>query len=243
MTGSLPVFIGFDAREAPAFDVCRHSLLRHASIPLHVQALRQADLRAQGLYARRAVERDGQQVDELDGRPFATEFSFTRFLVPALRQYEGWALFCDCDFLFLADVAELLALLDDTKAVLVCQQHHVPAELRKMDGRAQQPYRRKNWSSFMLLNCGHPDMRCLTVGAVNTKPGWWLHGFEWLDSPGIGAVPPVWNWIEGVTSGAAKAVHFTAGGPWFPGYTEVAYAREWRDEHVRAQGGPREEAA
>ncbi|HEX2887181.1 hypothetical protein [Vineibacter terrae] len=70
MSGPLPVFIGFDAREAPAFDVCRHSLLRHASIPLHVQALRQANLRARGLHARRAVERDGQQVDELDGRPF-----------------------------------------------------------------------------------------------------------------------------------------------------------------------------
>ncbi|TWT11709.1 glycosyltransferase [Reyranella sp. CPCC 100927] len=234
---TLRVFIGYDSREAIAFDVCRFSLLQRSTIPLHVEALRQADLRERGLYGRRLVERDGVMVDEQDGRPFSTEFAFTRFLVPALCQHDGWALFCDCDFLFLADVADLLPLIDDSKAVLVCQQAHVPGDGTKMDGCVQQSYRRKNWSSFMLLNCGHPGMRRLTVAAVNKAPGAWLHGFEWLRDDEIGGLPPAWNWIDGVTGGTPRAVHYTAGGPWFADHESVAFAREWQEERARAGAG------
>lgn len=231
MSEPLRVFIGYDPREEVAFDVCRFSLLRHASTPLKVTALRQDDMREQGLYSRVAITRDGQRVDMLDGKPFSTEFSFTRFLVPALCDYEGWALFVDCDFLFRADVAELLPLIDPSKAALVCKQVHEPDATTKMDGQAQTRYRRKNWSSFMLLNCEHPDMRLLSPAIVNTKPGWFLHGFEWLDSRDIGEIPPQWNFIDGVTEGDPKAIHYTAGGPWFPAYTECAWAKEWRAEY------------
>ncbi len=234
MQMTVPVYIGFDTREAIAFDVCRHSLLRRSSVPLHVRALRQGGLRHAGLYRRVATVRDGQRIDAIDGKPFSTDFSFTRFLVPALCQYDGWALFCDCDFLFLADVADLLPLMDDSKAVLVCQQAHVPDEGVKMDGCVQQTYRRKNWSSFMLLNCGHPGMRRLTVAVVNEAPGAWLHGFEWLSDDEIGGLPPAWNWIDGVTEGTPRAVHYTAGGPWFAGHETVAFAREWQEERARA---------
>lgn len=239
----IPIYIGFDAREAIAFDVCRHSLLRRSSVPLYVRALRQDGLRHAGLYRRTAIVRDGQQIDAIDGKPFSTAFSFTRFLVPALCQYEGWALFCDCDFLFLADVAALLSLMDDSKAVLVCKQVHAPSQATKMDGCIQEQYRRKNWSSFMLLNCGHPGTRRLTVAAVNEASGAWLHGFEWLHDDEIGDLPPAWNWIEGVTDGPPKAVHYTAGGPWFANHGSVAFAREWHDEHMQACDGRREEAA
>src|SRR4029079_15310290 len=102
-TAMIPVFIGWDPREAIAADVCRFSLLRRSSVPLHVQYLRQPALREIGLYRRERELRDGQGIDRIDGRPFSTEFAFTRFLVPALCQFEGWALFVDGDFLFLAD--------------------------------------------------------------------------------------------------------------------------------------------
>ena len=237
---ALPVFIGWDAREAVAFDVCRHSLLRHASVPLYVCALRQDGLRHAGLYRRAATMRDRQMVDAIDGRPFSTDFSFTRFLVPALCQYEGWALFVDCDFLFLADVAELLPLLDERKAVMVCKQVHAPAESTKMDGQTQSRYRRKNWSSFMLVNCGHAGMKRLTVAAVNEQPGSWLHGFEWLREEEIGDLPHQWNWIAGTTEGKPRAIHYTSGGPWFAGHASVAFAGEWRDEYARLRAGARD---
>lgn len=231
---SLPVYIGFDPREEVAFDVCRHSLIMRSTTPLHVVGLKRPALQYAGLYRRTFHVEQGQQIDDIDNRPFSTEFSFSRFLVPALCQYEGWALFVDCDFLFLADIAELLPAMDDSKAVMVCKQLHDPHELVKMDGVAQTRYLRKNWSSLMFMNCGHPATRRLTVDAVNREPGSWLHQFQWLPDDCIGELPPQWNWIEGVTEGAPKAVHYTVGGPWFPDYKSVAYAQEWRDEYAGA---------
>lgn len=243
MNDALPVYIGFDKREEIAFDVARHSLLRHASIPLYVRALRLDGLRHAGLYRREHVTEAGQMIDCTDGRPFSTEFSFSRFLVPALCGYDGWALFTDSDFLFMADIAEIVPLLDDSKAVMVAKQVHAPDEAVKMDNQVQARYSMKNWSSFMLLNCGHPENRKLTVEAVNTRPGRWLHQFQWLPPDEIGDIPPAWNWIAGTTEGDPKAVHFTAGGCWFPEYTEVAFAQQWRDEYADACRKAMKEAA
>lgn len=243
MIDALRVYIGFDDREAVAADVCRHSLLRHSTTPLCVSFLRMEALEYAGLYWRTYATQAGQMIDDIDGRPFSTKFSFTRFLVPALCQYEGWALFCDCDFLFRADVAELLPLLDDSKALLVCKQHHVPAERTKMDQQQQSRYPRKNWSSFMLMNCGHKEMRALTVDAVNTRPGSWLHQFGFLHPDDIGDIPAQWNWIEGTTEGEPRAVHYTSGGCWFAGYEHVAYAQEWRDEALLLSAKTMKEAA
>jgi hypothetical protein len=230
----LPVFIGWDSREAVAADVCRFSLLRRASVPLHVRFLKQAPLREIGLYRRECDKRGGQMVDRIDGKPFSTEFSFTRFLVPALCQYDGWALFVDGDFLFLDDVAELFDRRDERFAVMVCKQAHDPVHATKMDGCVQQAYPRKNWSSLMLLNCSHEATRRLTPGAVNGEPGAWLHGLRWLPDRLIGELPPAWNWIEGVTRGEPKAVHFTAGGPWFAGCEAVRFAGEWQWHRAEA---------
>ena len=231
----LPVFIGWDPREAVAAEVCRFSLLRRASVPLHVQFLKQVALREIGLYRREWDMRDGQMVDRIDGKPFSTEFSFTRFLVPALCQYDGWALFVDGDFLFLDDVAELLGRRDERFAVMVCKQAHQPTQTTKMDGCAQQSYPRKNWSSLILFNCGHEATRRLIPGAVNGEPGDWLHGLRWLPDRLIGDLPPAWNWIEGVTAGEPKAVHFTAGGPWFAGCEAVRFAGEWQWHRSEAE--------
>lgn len=230
MQVTLRVLIGYDPREDEAYQVCRASLLRHSSVPLHVQGLHLPALREAGLYRRPWRMENGQRYDEIDGRPFSTDFSFSRFLVPALCQYEDWALFVDCDFLFMADVAELAAYMDPAKAVVVCQQRHEPAAGVKMDAQIQTRYRRKNWSSFMLFNNGHPATRRLTVDAVNREPGSWLHQFDWLRDAEIGDMPAQWNFIEGTTEGTPKAVHYTEGGPWMAGYEDVAYAREWKRE-------------
>lgn len=240
---TIPVLIGFDPREQIAFDVCRYSLLKRSSIPLHVRGLKQDPLRTAQLYRRRWEWRGGQRVDLIDDRPFSTEFSFSRFLVPALCQYEGWAIFVDCDFLFLADVAELLPHLDDTKAVMVAKQMHIPAEEVKMDGCEQTKYRRKNWSSFMLFNCGHESTKRLTPAVVNGETGSWLHQFQWCRDEEIGEVPPQWNWISGLTQGQPKAVHYTIGGPWFADYMDVDWSKEWLDELARMKGRNQKEAA
>jgi hypothetical protein len=226
--GPLRVYIGWDSREDIAYRVARHSLLRHASIPVEVTALRQDELRAQGLYTRAED-------------PLATtEFTYTRFLVPHLAGYAGWALFVDCDFLFFGDVAELLAHCDDRLALACVHHDYAPTDTTKMDGKPQTAYPRKNWSSFMLLNCGHPATRTLTPERVNRETGAYLHRLEWAPDPQIGALPADWNWLEGWSprpaEGYPRAVHMTRGGPWFEGWQDVDYADEWRAEAAMAGG-------
>ncbi|MCI0554740.1 MAG: glycosyltransferase [Anaerolineae bacterium] len=226
----LSFFIGYDGREHDAYQVCRATLLKHATIPVHVQPLDERALRHNGLYRREWVSENGQRFDKRDGRPFSTEFSFTRFLIPSLMQWQGWAIFCDCDFLFLTDVAELERQLDPMCAVMCCKQVYTPTSDTKMDGVIQQKYYRKNWSSFMAFNCEHKDIRMLTPHVVNKESGAWLHAMSWVSDANIGDLDHGWNWIEGTTNVEPKAVHFTMGGPWFPHMQNVKYADKWREE-------------
>lgn len=222
------IFIGYDSREADAYDVCVKSILRYSE--QSISPLKEIPLRVAGLYDRPYRIEGAQRYDTRDGRPFSTEFSFTRFLVPALCQYEGWALFCDCDFLFRANLDELFALKDDKYAVMCVKHDYRPEEGLKMDGQIQQPYPRKNWSSLVLWNCGHPSNKKVTIKFANMMPGSLLHGFGWLKDQEIGGLPETWNWLENHSSPAfePKGVHFSSGGPWFPGYENVSYADEWR---------------
>ena len=179
------IYIGYDAREAEAFAVCRHSLQRFApDIPIH--SLELGDLRAAGLYWRPTSKRDGRLWDDISEAPMATEFACSRFLTPHLAG-SGWALFMDCDILARTDVGELFAMADPKYAVM-CVQHpnYNPPEAIKMDGQLQTLYARKNWSSVMLINCDHRANVRLTVDYINSVPGRDLHRFSWLDNADIG---------------------------------------------------------
>ncbi len=233
--GALRVFVGYDSREAIAYDVCRHSLRARARIPVDVHALRQDDLRRRGLYTRAA--------DPLA----STEFTYTRFLVPHLAGYRGWALFCDCDFLWLGDVGELAALADARYALMCVQHDHRPPEATKMDGAVQTVYPRKNWSSLVLYNCGHPAHRVLTPELVNRESGAFLHRFQWVPDDQIGALPETWNWLEGWSRPPAdgrppEVVHYTRGGPWFEQWQNVAFADLWLAERDATLAAPRRAA-
>ena len=205
----MKVFVGYDIREDIAFQVCEYSIHKHQPVA-QVIALKQAELRESGVYTR--------AVDPLS----STEFTFTRFLVPYLADYKGWALFVDCDFVFTADVAELFAKADDRYAVMVVKHDYTPKEGLKMDGCKQLPYPRKNWSSAILWNCAHPANKQMTPDTMNTQTGQYLHRFQWLDDTEIGELDPEWNWLAGwyhePRDGAPKAIHYTEGGPWFAEY-------------------------
>lgn len=215
----LAVYIGWDSREDIAYQVARQSLLDHASIEVEVKPIKLQELVRQGVYTR--------EVDPLA----ATEFTYSRFFTPWLNNYEDWALFVDCDFLFFGDVAELLQYRDDSKAVCCVHHDYRPKETVKMDGKVQTTYPRKNWSSCMLFNCAHPSTRQLTPDLVNAQTGAYLHRMQWAADEEIGALPEVWNWLEGWSEppagGLPKAVHYTNGGPWFKDWQEVAYADRW----------------
>ena len=213
------VFIGYDSRENMAYRVAKESLLKHSSIPLEVTPIVQNDLRYRGIYQR--------EPDALS----STEFSFTRFLTPYLAGYKGWAVFCDCDFLFRGDIAAITDYMDGAKAVMCVPHEYKPTEAVKMDGKAQHQYPRKNWSSFILFNCAHPQVKMLTPEVVNTQTGMYLHRFQWLTDDLIGELPIAFNYLEGWHTKDdcpnPIAVHFTRGGPWFNEWKNVEYAAEW----------------
>jgi len=209
------VFIGYDPREAVAYNVLAYSLLAGSSRPVSIAPIALAHL--EGVLTR---ERHPLQ---------STDFSFSRFLTPYLSGYEGWSVFMDCDMLMLDDVAKLWDLRDDRYAVLAVKHDHRPSETRKFLDQPQTAYGKKNWSSVMLFN--NARCRALTTECVNTASGLELHQFKWLDNDAlIGELPHRWNHLVGydAPTPGVSLVHFTQGGPYFPEYADCEYAGEWR---------------
>lgn len=247
----LRVYIGWDPREIDAYEVAKRTLIRHSSLPVSITPLVLHQLELAGLMRRPMrklqkgkgmVIKNGQiekrvitaaqslqMWDEVSDAPMSTQFANSRFLTPMLAQ-TGWALFVDCDVVFMADVAELFACADPDKAVM-CVQHAALEQGNglKMDGQIQTQYNRKNWSSVMLFNCEHPKNRGLTLEMINKRPGRDLHRFCWLDDADIGALPAEWNWLVNVQPrpAAPKLAHFTLGGPWLPQWERKPHDDIW----------------
>jgi|TARA_R110000744_G_scaffold80448_1_gene157938 hypothetical protein len=236
------VYIGYDEREDTAYEVLKFSIERTASKPIQVRPLKKDTLKRMNMYTRESEIIKGQPYDTIDGRPFSTDFSFSRFLVPALNMYQGKALYMDCDMYVRSDISELFDICDMDYYPLWCVHHkYEPENKIKMDGKEQHAYPRKNWSSLMMFNCGHDLNQHLTPDVVNTQTGRYLHNFGWLpDKEGdIGQIPEEWNWLDGHSDPELKAknVHFTTGGPWFERWkprvshrADGDYAIEWCNE-------------
>ena len=218
MSDKLTVFVGYDEREDIAYEVCKYSILKH-SPEVEVIPIKQDEMRADGIYTR--------EPDDA-----STDFSLTRFLVPELMGFNGPALFMDCDILVTDDIWHLFHLFDPQYAVQVVPHHHTPHEILKMDGRKQTNYPRKNWSSVVLWNCGHPKNHNLTAGVVNEVNPSFLHRFEWLETHEIGHLPVTMNFLveyyKKPLSAIPLLIHFTGGGPWMENYDCVDYGNMWR---------------
>jgi hypothetical protein len=213
------VFLGYDAREAAAFHVASHSIHRHSSLPVSITPVMLSQL--------------AQVFDRPRDPKQSTDFSFSRFLVPYLCGYQGWAIFADCDILVRDDIANLWSLRDDDFAVMVVKHDHVPTETVKFLGHEQTKYPKKNWSSLILFN----NARCqaLTPDYVNQATGLALHRFEWLGNDDlIGDVPTGWNHLVDYNSASegrnAENLHYTSGGPWFENCRHCGFAAEWWGE-------------
>lgn len=236
------VYLGWDSREPVASEICAHSICRHTRQTVKFHFLKHRNLRKAGLFIRPwMIEGStGQYRDLLDDKSFSTEFSHTRFLIPEIQMFGGWALFLDADMIFLGDIKKLFDLRDNKYAVMCVKHNHdVKSDHIKMDGRYQQKYFRKNWSSFVLWNCSHPSNQKMRKERVNFMPGRDLHAFAWLKDEEIGSLPKEYNYISGVSpklplyeNGPIKpeVIHYTEGGPWLQECKNVPYADTWDDE-------------
>ena len=208
------IFIGYDSKEKVAYNVLSHSIIQNSTKPVAITPIALNHLKDDFVRERNALS--------------STEFSFSRFMIPHLMNYQGWALFMDCDMLMFEDVSELWRMRDDSKAIQVCKHDYVPKEKTKFLGQTQTAYPKKNWSSFMLMNC--KKCSSLTPDYVNRASGLELHQFKWLEGEHlIGDLPLEWNWLVGEYEHKddVKNVHYTKGGPWFEEYARCDYSQDW----------------
>ena len=208
------IFVGYDSKEKAAFSTLAYSILKNSSKPVAITPIYLENIKDDFVRERNNIS--------------STEFSFSRFMIPHLMNYQGWALFMDCDMLMFEDIAELWRMRDDSKAIQVCKHDYVPKEKTKFLGQTQTAYPKKNWSSFMLMNC--KKCSTLTPDYVNRASGLELHQFKWLEGDHlIGDLPLEWNWLVGEYEHKedVKNIHFTEGGPWFDDYKNCDYSKDW----------------
>lgn len=214
----IPIFIGYDPREAVAFHVCASSILRQATQPVSF-----VPLALNSLHGYTEIHTDG-----------SNQFIYSRFLLPHLMAYRGWAIFMDGDMLVRTDISELWSLRDESKAVMCVHHDYKTKTLNKYLGSRNADYPRKNWSSVVLWNCAHPANRLITPEFVQNSTGAQLHRFSWLTDDLIGELPLAWNWLpdEFGPNPDAKLLHWTLGTPCFHEYADAPMAAEWHREHL-----------
>lgn len=245
------VFIGYDEREDIAFQIAKYSILSQLSEDrpeVKVYKLDHRTLRNEGLFKRKwLVEEDGMYKDVSDKRPFSTQFSHSRFLIPAYAKklgLKGQALFVDCDWLFKGDINDLFDLTEKNDSILSVVKHNfTPIVEKKMDGVIQKAYTFKLWSAMMMFNLdNNRTYEMLEANRVNTWEGGALHRFMWISqshnivNSEIGEIPEAWQFIpdhseERVDYKDIRGIHFTLGGPWFEHMRDCKYANDWWNEY------------
>ena len=216
----IPVFVGYDPREAVAYHTCANSIIRHASRPVAIIPL------ALNLF-------EDYEETHTDG---SNHFIYSRFLVPHLMEYTGHAIFIDGDMIVRSDIVELWKQRDVTKDVQVVKHDYKTRMTEKYLGAKNEDYPRKNWSSVILWNCNSFPNRRLTPDFVQKSTGSFLHRFTWLDDERIGELPREWNWLpdEYGPNPDAKLLHYTLGTPCFHEFATTPMADEWHREHLLA---------
>ena len=191
----LKIFIGADPRQVVSLTTLIHSIAKNAKSPVSITPLVLETL---------PIKRAG-----------LTPFTYSRFLVPHLCNYEGLGLFLDADMLALGDITEVFDIgrMRSDKAVHVMQEQ--PAF---------------EWASMILFNCAHPSNRILTPEHIDNPEVKNLHKIGWLKMDEIGSLPKEWNVCIPYTSNPPenpKLVHFTQGVPHWWETKNQPHAATW----------------
>jgi lipopolysaccharide biosynthesis glycosyltransferase len=196
----LKIFIGYDARQAISINVLTHSLMEHTSIPIQIIPLKLETLpfKRQGL----------------------TPFTYSRFLVPWLCDFEGVALFLDADILCTADIRALVEEVNGKECAVAV-------------ANTKPEYER---AAVMFFNCGHPDNQALTPDYLETAEKLhligWTQAIHWLPNRFnflVGYDEPAW--CQGKTP---SLLHFTKGIPAWPETDKCDFAEHWHKARAGA---------
>jgi lipopolysaccharide biosynthesis glycosyltransferase len=216
----VPIFIGYDPREAVAYHTCANSIIRQASQPVAIIPL------ALNLF-------NDYTETHTDG---SNQFIYSRFLVPHLMGYTGHAIFIDGDMIVRGDIIELWNMRNSALDVQVVKHDYKTRMTEKYLGAKNENYPRKNWSSVILWNCSSYPNRRLTPEFIQKSTGAELHRFTWIDDERIGELPKEWNWLpdEYGENKDAKLLHYTLGTPCFHEFADTPQGSEWHREHMLA---------
>jgi lipopolysaccharide biosynthesis glycosyltransferase len=226
MSEKIIIVVGFDQRESVAYHTFTQSILEKASLPIAFIPLAINTLK----------DYEEKHVDK------SNDFIYSRFLTPYLNNFQGWAIFADGDMICQADIKDLWDLRDESKALLVVKHNYQTKSHHKYLGNVNENYPRKNWSSLILWNCGHPKHQILTPDFIANQTGKFLHRFSWLDDTDIGELSPEWNWlaIEYPENKNAKLIHYTLGTPCFKDYRNSEMSEIWYVTQKRILDGMEE---
>ena len=186
------VFIGVDPRQPVAFNVLQWSIARRASKPVSIVPLVRPQL---------PVTRCG-----------LTEFTYTRYLCPALSGYHGISVFLDADMLLQDDILKLADFMDGEHDVYV-----------------RQDQEKFEWPSLMIFN--NERCRTLTAEWINDEANQ-PNDLEWAQS--VGTIDRSWNYCVGYDEadiGVPHLIHYTAGIPHFPETRQCQFSAEWWAEY------------
>ncbi len=221
----LSVYTGFDPREEAGTWAFCSSVVEHCTSPVAIMPLHLP------------MFTSFYPPDMRDG---TNAFIYTRYLIPFLQDYRGFAIFCDgADMICKADLSELWALRRADMAVQVVKHDYKTKHPRKYVGTKMESdnadYPKKNWSSVMLINCAHFAWRNMTPEAVSAMSGSDLHRFRFIPEDRIGSLPQEWNWLcqEHGENPQAKIVHYTIGVPAFPHYKDSPHAADFHRQVER----------
>ncbi len=218
MSKLLNVFVGFDQKEAIAYHTFVQSIIETSTVPLSITPLAENNLNE---YSEKHT----------DG---TNKFTYSRFLVPYLMNFKGWAIFVDGDMVCLSDFKNLKQFFDSKLAVSVVKHDYKTKQKVKYFGQKNEDYPRKNWSSVIIWNCEHPKNKVLTPSFINNKEGSFLHRFQWLKDNEIGELPKSWNWlaIEYEETNNVDLIHYTLGTPCFKEYSNKSFSKYWKKSYV-----------
>jgi hypothetical protein len=189
----LRVFVGADESQMVAARVLEFSIRRHASRPVDVTPM---------------VDLPVPLPRHRKNRP-RTTFSLYRFLIPALCNHQGRALYLDADMLVFADLAELWDIPFRDSRVLCTYQSEVPPHWKG------SPFVHLGRQfSVMLLDCARLDWDIEKI-VRGLDDGRYTYAQLMSDLCVVppqeiaDAIPPDWNRLELYEPGKTKLLHYT----------------------------------
>jgi hypothetical protein len=223
----LNIYIGYDSSHGDLHEVSKDSILKTLSNQHLGHLIKETEWKPEIKFL------DISKLPDYN-REYAnqsTEFTYSRFLIPHLENYEGYSIFMDNDFIWRKSILPLFYYLNLDDAVACIQYKQIEHDETKFNGEVNIDYPKKLWSSLMVFNNGHEDCKKLTPEVVNTWTGKQLHQFEWTDK--ISKIPEKYVFTEGYDDPDEKwdyhGIHYTRGGPWVKDmdYSNINNLDDW----------------